>query len=81
MRATPLTVGTKSCSNHLLVHRLEVRVAAPALEVINYTVDLDEVACGVSLACQDLAFSCSLLMNVLAPRPILVGYSAYSKKR
>jgi hypothetical protein len=61
--------------------RMDVKVAAAAIEVINYTIDLDEVACGVSLSCEALAFSCSMLMNVAAPRPILPGYSKYSVKR
>ena len=60
---------------------MDVRVAAAAVEVINYTVDLEDAACGVSLSCEALALSCSLLMNVPAPRPILPGYSAYSVKR
>ena len=61
--------------------RMDVQVSAATLEMIHYTIDLDEVACGVTLACEALAFSSSLLMNVPAPRPILPGYSPYSVMR
>lgn len=61
--------------------RMKTSLKAAALEVIHFTVDLDEASCGVALLCEDLAFSNSMLLNLPAPRPILAGYTAYSIKR
>ena len=61
--------------------RMNVKVAAPAFQIIHYTVDLDEASCGVALLCEDMLFYSSMLLNMPAPGPILAGYTAYSKKR
>ena len=61
--------------------RMNVKVAAPAFQIIHYTVDLDEASCGVALLCEDMLFCSSMLLNMPAPGPILAGYTAYSKKR
>ena len=60
---------------------MDTRVAAPSLELIHYTVDLDEASCGVALSLHDLSFSNSILLNMPSPGPILAGYTQYSIKR
>ena len=61
--------------------RMDIKVAAPSLELIHYTVDLDEASCGVALSLQDIAFSNSVLLNLPSPGPLLAGYTQYSVKR
>ena len=60
---------------------MDTKVAASCLELIHYTVDLDEASCGVALSLQDLSFFNSVLLNIPTPGPILAGYTQYSIKR
>ena len=62
-------------------YRLGVDLKATAVEVVTYTVNLEEAACGIAVTLPDLHFSISVLLNLPAPRPILPGYSAYSINR
>ena len=54
---------------------------ASVIEIVTYTVNLEEAACGIAVTLPDLFFSISVILNIPAPRPILPGYSAYSIKR
>lgn len=60
---------------------MDVALKAPALEVVTYTVNLEEAASGIAVTLPDLNFSLAVLLNLPNPRPILPGYSAYSIKR
>ena len=75
-----LPVG-KVSADILGLCRMDTKISASTLEIIHYTVDLDEASCGVSLSLQNLSFSNSVLLNVSSPGPLLAGYTQYSIKR
>ena len=60
---------------------MDLALKSHALEVVTYTVNLEEAASGIAVTLPDLDFSIAVLLNQPAPRPVFPGYSDYSIKR
>ncbi|KAK9806263.1 hypothetical protein WJX72_007766 [[Myrmecia] bisecta] len=64
-----------------LLREFDIAVTATPLDVVHYTVDLEDPSCGICITAKEVTFTSSMLTNYPAPRPVTPGMSAIAVKR